>query len=224
MTLLRKALAGACTLTMSLTCHGQDLPASAPKSEREAASASQPTWGELKQHVLTIVAPAEYRSVAPCQPLGQLAAQCFVLDHHGTRTTITTKEMDAWGISLPELQATAATNLLTISPTDRFRLNLDGEEINLVISSRHDGYDAARILLPEVQRFIRKALQGDALVAIPHRDFLIAWRLDNPRKRILAGRVVQDFHQQPNPLTYELFVLDHKGLHAATAQEALGED
>lgn len=181
-------------------------------------------WADVKARILPTVSPSEYQKVAQCLPMSPLVARCFVVDNANTRAFVTPKDMEAWAVKLPELQATAMDNLQKISPTSQLRLNMDGDQVNLVISSQHDSYDSARILLPEIQRFIRKVLQGDALIAIPNRDFLIAWRLDNPRKRVLAGRVVQDFRQQPHPLTYELFVLDDQGLRPATKAEAIGED
>lgn len=182
------------------------------------------TWAEVKARILPTVSPSEYQKMAQCQPMGLRVARCFVVDNENTRAFVTPKDIEAWGIKLPELQATAMNNLQKISPTSQLRLNMDGDQVNLVISSQHDSYDSARILLPEVQRFIRQVLHGDALVAIPNRDFLIAWRMDNPHKRILAERVVQDYQQQPHPLTYELFVVDDKGLRSATLVEAIGED
>lgn len=181
-------------------------------------------WAEVKARILPTVSPSEYQKMAQCQPMGLRVARCFVVDNENTRAFVTPKDMEAWGVKLPELQATAMANLQKISPTSQLRLNMDGDQVNLVISSQHDSYDSARILLPEVQSFIRQVLHGDALVAIPNRDFMIAWRVDNPRKRILAERVVQDYQQQPHPLTYELFIVDDKGLRTATLAEAIGED
>lgn len=181
-------------------------------------------WAEFKARILPTVSPSEYQKMAQCQPMGLRVARCFVVDNENTRAFVTPKDMEAWGVKLPELQATAMANLQKISPTSQLRLNMDGDQVNLVISSQHDSYDSARILLPEVQSFIRQVLHGDALVAIPNRDFMIAWRVDNPRKRILAERVVQDYQQQPHPLTYELFIVDDKGLRTATLAEAIGED
>lgn len=192
---------------------------------KESLNAAKPsTWDAVKGRILATVSPVEYQKMAQCQPLSILTSRCYVVDNDNTRAFVTAKDMATWGVKQEELQETALANLQKISPTEQLRLNKDGEQINLVISAQRDSYDSARILLPEVQRFIRKALKGDALVAMPNRDFLIAWRLDNPHKQVLAARVVEDFQQQPHPLTYELFMLDDKGLRTATEAEALGGD
>jgi uncharacterized protein YtpQ (UPF0354 family) len=192
---------------------------------KESRDLAKPlSWVDVKGRILPTVSPVEYQKVAQCLPLSILTSRCYVVDNDNSRAFVTPKDMAAWGVQQGELQTSALENLQKISPTTQFRLNVDGDQVNLVISAKRDSYDAARILLPDVQSFIRKVLKGDALVAVPNRDFLIAWRVDTPNRQILAARVVQDFQQQPHPLTYELFMLDAKGLRPATEAEALGGD
>ncbi len=70
-----------------------------------------------------------------------------------------------------------------------------------------DGYDAARILLPEIRKVLIEKItgsdRGTVLVGIPNRDFLIAWPETMPAdlEKSIRAQVVADAKNQHHPLS-----------------------
>jgi hypothetical protein len=109
-----------------------------------------------------------------------------------------------WGKSPLEIMEIARDNLLKASAGVQSHF-VPGER--LVVMQSHDGYDAARILLPEIRRGLLQTIHGRTdgtiLVGIPNRDFLIAWPED-AAQAVQAGireQLQHDAKEQHHSLT-----------------------
>ena len=92
-----------------------------------------------------------------------------------------------WGVPVAEVQDAAMRNLATWSATAAWTDEVSGER-RLLSSDTGDGWDAARILLPEVLERLGRELSpaGRVLIGIPERHLLIAGTL-RPGDEEFAG-------------------------------------
>jgi Protein of unknown function (DUF1444) len=81
----------------------------------------------------------------------------------------------SWGVEPAEIQDAAMRNLATWSATAPWSTEDSGDR-HLISSQTGDGFDAVRILLPEVVAHLVRELGsiGRILVGVPERDLLIA--------------------------------------------------
>jgi uncharacterized protein YtpQ (UPF0354 family) len=83
----------------------------------------------------------------------------------------------------------------------------------LLIFNTGDGYDAARIVLPELFREFEARLPGTLVIGVPNRDFLIAF--SDANRRVfdqIAAQVATDAQTQAHALTAQLFTFEHEQL------------
>jgi hypothetical protein len=83
-----------------------------------------------------------------------------------------------WGVPVSEIQDTAMRNLATWSATAAWTDEVSGER-RLLSSDTGEGWDAARVLLPEVLERLGRELgpAGRVLIGVPERHLLIAGTL-----------------------------------------------
>jgi uncharacterized protein YtpQ (UPF0354 family) len=126
--------------------------------------------------------------------------------------------IDSWRVGQTDIEARAIANLESVSSEISLspRSNPDGGAFIAV--STTDGYDAARLLLPQFMRHVREALNATLIFAgIPNRDFLVAWTPDFAHRRAFATKIAQDFQSRPHPLTDALFASTDTGVRLADA-------
>ena len=84
----------------------------------------------------------------------------------------------SWGIAVDALQEAAFRNLATWSATAAWTDEVSGER-RLISSDTGDGWDASRIILPEVRDRLVAELGGSGrvLIGLPERHLLIAGTL-----------------------------------------------
>lgn len=84
----------------------------------------------------------------------------------------------SWGVPVSEIQAAALQNLAAWSATAAWTDEVSGER-RLLSSDTGEGWDAARILLPDVLEKLERELRpaGRVLVGVPERHLLIAGSL-----------------------------------------------
>ena len=103
----------------------------------------------------------------------------------------------SWGIEPAELQDAAMANLAGWSATAGWTDERSGDR-HLISSDTGDGFDAVRVLLPEVATYLRDQLgPGRILVGIPERHLLTAALLP-PGDEELAGMFAE-------------FIVEHSG-------------
>lgn len=132
---------------------------------------------------------------------------CFAIDEP-TRVAFVRRDMlDEWDVPLERVQGVAQDNLAAQSRELQV-MSLtgdDGKPCALVINT-HDGYDATRIVLPDVREGFAAELGDEYLVGLPNRDFLVAFSNRNPELAAgIARQVRQDFHQMDHPITATIY-------------------
>jgi uncharacterized protein YtpQ (UPF0354 family) len=115
----------------------------------------------------------------------------------------------SWGVPIAEIQETALRNLAVWSASAAWTDEVSGER-RLISSDTGDGWDAARILLPEVLERLSSELgaTGRVLVGVPERHVLIAGALrpgDDEFARLFGEFVVEHSGGADEPIDRRVF-------------------
>lgn len=144
----------------------------------------------------------------------------FVLDLPQMTVSLTTEQMVRWEVSLDDLEVLARGNLARYAPELPIQIVESAEGGRAAILARHDGYDAARLLLEELHRRLARELRGNFYVAAPARDMFVAFTCEPPDfVDRLRGRVSEDYRRLPYPITEDLFLVTMDGV-AGTREAA----
>ena len=116
-----------------------------------------------------------------------------------------------WGISAAELQDAAMRNLAAWSASAPWTDEISGER-RLVSSDSGDGWDAVRVLLPEVVDHLARELgpHGRILVGLPERHLLVAGSLrpnDDEFASLFADFVLETSGGADEPVDRRVFEL-----------------
>ena len=138
---------------------------------------------------------------------------------NGIVISITTKEggfvspgdAKSWQIPPEDVLAQSITNL-DADPAEMEVTVTDGAD-RFIGMETHDGFDAARILLPRIREFAAGKLGEPFLAGFPNRSFLILWsQQSSPRFQEYAEEKIEtDFAIQPYPLTKARFLFTRSG-------------
>ncbi len=117
----------------------------------------------------------------------------------------------SWGVAATEVQDAAIRNLSAWSAQAPWTDEVSGER-RILSSDTGDGWDAARILLPDVREHIAQELgaTGRVLVGLPERHLLIAGTLrpdDLEFAALFAGFVVEHSGGADEPIDRRVFEL-----------------
>ena len=123
----------------------------------------------------------------------------YVLDMGAMNRYVTTEDAAGWGKSQKELHDISVENLESISKG----MSMQALGNDIVAIAINDSYDAARVILPRIQKKMIELLGAEFRVGIPNRDFLIFWskRLDNEGVKKLEKQISEDFKSMPYPLS-----------------------
>ncbi len=130
----------------------------------------------------------------------------------------------SWGVPVAEIQEAAMRNLAAWSATAAWTDEVSGER-RLISSDTGEGWDAARILLPETLDRLTSELAGTGrvLVGVPERHVLVAGALlpgDDEFARLFAEFVIEHSGGADEPIDRRVFELVDGRLvefHGATA-------
>jgi uncharacterized protein YtpQ (UPF0354 family) len=188
---------------------------------RSDASPEKPEFGAASNRIRPQIVPPDYlQQAGDLVHRGYLAGLivAYAIDKKERYELIRQPDIDSWHVGQAEIEARAIANLeavsagISLSP----RSNPDGGAF--VAVSTTDGYDAARLLLPQFMRRVRQALNASLIFAgIPNPDFLVAWTPDFAPRRGFATKIAQDFQSRPHPLTDALFASNDNGVRLADA-------
>jgi len=135
----------------------------------------------------------------------------FVVDEEERYCYLDRSVAERWGVSPLQLMTTALGNLERISAGVRWQQFGKGTQAMFAVES-FDGYDASRILMSKDMIRIAGKVAGQVVIAIPHRDYLMAFGDADPEfVAQLTEHVRQDFEQHSYPITSQLFTLDTAG-------------
>lgn len=132
----------------------------------------------------------------------------YVIDEPTSIAYITEPHLDRWQISQHELHEQAIANLRRRTEA-RGNFTVAGEGAqHLIVWNSQDGYDATRLLLPDLLAGWRDQFPGQMVIGVPNRDFLIVF--SDADRQILANvahQVQLDAAQREHGLTDQLFTL-----------------
>lgn len=135
----------------------------------------------------------------------------FVVDEEERYCYINRSQAERWGVSPMQLLATALRNLERASVGARWKQFGTGAQAMFAVET-FDGYDASRILLGKQMASLAGKVAGQIVIAIPHRDYMVAFGDADPEFfSQLQDHVRQDFEQHSYPITAQLFTLDAAG-------------
>jgi hypothetical protein len=175
---------------------GHHVPADPPRH----AEAAEHDWETAALHLFPLLRPAgtpgarvkdldvehlQTRSNIPHSaplvdegPAG--LAVVYAVQANGFDVITSADHVLAWGVGIETLRDTAYRNLATWSGGTGWAEEADGDR-KLLSSASGEGWDAGRILLPEVRDHLATSL-GDGgarvLIGLPDRDLLVASRLN----------------------------------------------
>lgn len=134
----------------------------------------------------------------------------WVLAYEGRARFVTARDLERWAIAAPELARRAIENLAARSDRARFA-RVDTDAGPCVVARSGDGHDSARVLLPALAETLAPELGTPCIVAVPHRDALLACADTLPAIAALRARAEDDFARAPHGISAEVFRLHADG-------------
>ncbi|MBI1842884.1 MAG: hypothetical protein HYR88_18750 [Verrucomicrobia bacterium] len=143
---------------------------------------------------------------------GLLAA--VVIDGESSYRYATEARLAAWRISFDDLLRYATLNLNDACALSGAPIQMGPPPDLLLTAVTRDGFDAARILIPEFRAFVASRLGSPFRWAAPHRDCLLCWPSQNTEsfRKFIAQRVVDEHAAAEYPLSLQLFESDQSGI------------
>ncbi|MCS6858098.1 MAG: DUF1444 family protein, partial [Sandaracinaceae bacterium] len=108
----------------------------------------------------------------------------------------------AWELSPDEAISAALSNL-----ADRSRgLRVEATSSLVFFCGKRDGFDASRILLPELREKLSSFLGSPFYFGIPHRDLLLVTPQDDNAAHMLLDQIQSAFLRAPHRISPSLFI------------------
>lgn len=201
------------TISAPLLCPQQNdmAPDNTSMAGRDVTS-----FEELRLRVMPILKPLELLLTVRERELPMLVYRPFLGDlmityviGEGKRLAyINEQHLERWQISDHELHIQAITNLRQrTSEIGSYTATGEGAQ-RLVIFNTQDGFDATRLLLPELLAELCSQFPGRMVIGIPNRDFMILFSdADDTILANVASQIEADATQHANGLTDRLFTL-----------------
>lgn len=123
---------------------------------------------------------------------------------------VTYQDLRDWGVSHTTVHITAVQNLKRLTEGKRVT-KLDSPEGGrpMFIWALADGYDAARILLPEWLHDFAEAVPGNLVIGVPHRNWLVAiGDADEELLNVVQRRVALEHRDAGFPVSPYLYTFD----------------
>ena len=160
-------------------------------------------WQTAQPRLRLQLMPAEFcrDQLSVTYPFLDSVLISVVIDSANGYAYVRQEDLTRWNISQIDLYEVACENLKVAS---------QGMEISfvegpppIIALQTQDGYDAARILLPELRQFAMEKLGSPFFAAIPNRDFLLLWSRDCDEEFFerMLFQVTADFKARSHPLS-----------------------
>ncbi len=169
----------------------------------------------LLQHIMPMLKPLAILNEIHEQQLPVLLYRPFlgelmityVIDEGETVAYVTRDHLTSWALAEELLHQRAIANLR--QRTTPPRISGTGRR-SLLIWASQDGYDATRLLLPDLLQPFARQLGGTVVFGVPTRDLLIGFGDDdNDIFERLAAQITEDATSGPYPLTDQLFTMQN---------------
>jgi len=175
-------------------------------------------WREVKPRLMPRIHPVSIFDQLPRQlvvhrPWVNNTVVSYVCDNPGSTTTVHPEQLDQWGVKLHDVEVIADANLGRYAVAPEFQI-VNSERGGRIITIRErDGYDSARILLPEIRERLARSLGKVFYVGIPARDVCVAFS-NGPDAfvEVMSARVKAAFERLPYPICPHLFLVTPDGI------------
>jgi len=172
------------------------------------------SWNGAESMIRPQLVPAEVARRFDIQlfPFAGPIAVCVVVKDQSRQMFVRESDLQSWNVAREELLNLAVVNLDS-DPVETEVTITDGTDRFIGLES-HDGFDAARILLPRIRDFAAAKLGKSYLAGLPNRDFLILWSKEcSPRFQEYAiEKIETDYSIQDYPLTAARFDVNESSI------------
>jgi hypothetical protein len=174
-------------------------------------------WEIAKPRVRLQLMPSDFcrDGLSVSYPFLENVFVSVVIDSENGYAYVRQEDLQRWNISQFDLYEVARENLKQASQGIEISC-VDGPP-PLIALQTQDGYDAARILLPELRAFAVEKLGSPFCAAIPNRDFLILWAQDCGEDFLAKMRlqVSSDFTSRSHPLAQTILSVTEESINIA---------
>jgi uncharacterized protein YtpQ (UPF0354 family) len=143
-------------------------------------------------------------------PFAGRLAVVYAVDGDDAFTLVRPADVERWGTTVAELHEVALDNLLAQTNEEEPLLCEPAGGQQLCGWASSDGYDAARLVVPELRHQIVEELGGPAAYAVPMENVFIALALDvletGNTEQLFRVKLQRDFQTSDDPLSPEVFV------------------
>jgi hypothetical protein len=173
------------------------------------------TFEELRPRIMPMVVAenSDPHDLSVKQPLVPGLVVGYGIDNDRTISHVTRKRLKKWKVDTEELHAAAIENLTARSSAIAAHAAHDEQgNTELILFQTMDGYDASRVLLPDLNEKLRDHLGSPFAAAIPNRDILLCFRDDQATIAHLRPQIQRDFEQMPHQITDEILLVTPDGI------------
>lgn len=177
---------------------------------------SNASFAEVERNLMPVLKPRFAMRGFPEKPAATPfpadLSVVYAVDGEHEFTIVTPADVRRWGKTLPEIHELALANLLRQTNREEKLLCEPSAGSELCGWASGDGYDAARMVVPELRRQIERVYDGEpALYAVPTEGVFVALPLALATRQgtqeALQAKVERDFATaKENPLSPKLFV------------------
>ena len=173
------------------------------------------SFEELRDRILPMIIAERDRDrrTMVTEPLLEGLSVAYAIDSDRTIAYIPESQFKDWEIDRETLHETAIGNLVKRSESMSAHAAQDEEgKINLILFQTMDGYDASRVLLPNLHEKLREHLGSPFVAAIPNRDILLCFRDEAHTVERLREQIETDHKRMPHGVTERLLLVTPDGI------------
>jgi Protein of unknown function (DUF1444) len=173
------------------------------------------TFEELRPRILPMILPenADPHQLSVTQPLVDGLAIAYGIDNDRTISHVTQKRLKKWNVAIDDLHEAALENLTLRSQSiSAHAAQDDAGDIELILFQTMDGYDASRLLLPDLHGKLREHLGSPFAAGIPNRDILLCFRNSEETVGRLQPRIQSDYAQMPHQVSDKILLVTPDGI------------
>ena len=173
------------------------------------------SFEELRDRILPMIVADGQRDkrTMVTEPLLEGLSVAYAIDSDRTIAYIPESQFQDWSIDRETLHEAAIENLVKRSESMSAHAAQDEEgKINLILFQTMDGYDASRVLLPNLHEKLREHLGSPFVAAIPNRDILLCFRNDPETVERLREQIEADHKRMPHGVTERLLLVTPDGI------------